>query len=209
MGQIPFKKISYIKKRYYKDLFAMKKIAEILGVSIDAVVYFMRKYDLPRRKPSENEKIKFARKKPSFKLQNDSMSSQELKAIGTMLYWGEGTKGGKEGKNAMVDFANSNPQMIKIFMVFLRKYCRISERKLRCHLYCYSDQDKDELIRFWSKLTHIPKRQFIKPYVRFDFRKDGRKMVYGLVHVRYGDKKLLLEIENMIDCYVKKYAPIA
>lgn len=33
-------------------------------------------------------------------------------------------------------------------------------------------------------------------------------MKYGLVHIRYSDKKLLLEIENMIESYMSKYAPI-
>ncbi len=48
-------------------------------------------------------------------------------------------------------------------------------------------------------------QQFSQPYIRKDFKKDGRKMKYGLVHIRYSDKKLLLEIENMVDYYIYKY----
>jgi hypothetical protein len=207
MGTIPFKKIKYIKRLYYEKQFSMKKVSEELKVSIDALVYFMRKYGLKRRTPSENEKIKFDRKPLSFNLYKNSKAN-ELKAVGTMLYWGEGAKGGKIGKNNSVDFANSDPRMILAFLCFLRKFCEVKESKLRCLLYCYSDQSSDGLIRYWSRITHIPVRQFTKPYIRQDFRKDGRKMKYGLIHVRYNDKKLLIEIENMIESYVSKYAPI-
>ena len=207
MARISYKKISYIKKLYYENLFSMKKVAENIGVSIDALVYFMRKYDLKRRTPSENEKIKFARKPLSFKISHN-IKNGEIKVIGTMLYWGEGAKSGKLGKNKSVDFANSDPRMILVFLHFLRKFCNVDEKRLRCLLYCYSDQNKNKLIKFWSKITKISIKQFIKPYIRYDFRKDGRKMEYGLVHIRYNDKKLLIEIENMIEYYVNKYAPI-
>lgn len=47
-------------------------------------------------------------------------------------------------------------------------------------------------MNFWSKLLRIPKSHFTKPYARknFDPTKIG-KMKYGLLHIRYYDKKLL------------------
>lgn len=187
----------------------MKKISEDLKVSIDALVYFMRKYDLKRRTPSENEKIKFARKPLSFNIKTVlSFEEKELKIMGIMLYWGEGAKSGEYGKNRCVDLANSDPKIILVFLHFLRRFCGVDEKRLRCLLYCYSDQNVGGLTRFWSKITRIPIKQFIKPYVRNDFRKDGRKMKYGLIHIRYNDKKLLIKIENMIESYTNKYAPI-
>ncbi|PIR40026.1 MAG: hypothetical protein COV33_02070 [Candidatus Zambryskibacteria bacterium CG10_big_fil_rev_8_21_14_0_10_34_34] len=200
MAKISYKKISYIKKLYYRDLFSMKKIAENLDVSIDAVVYFMRKYDLKRRKPSENEKIKFAKKPLSFKIKtNLSQKEKELKTIAVALYWGEGYKS-KKATN--VDFANSDTEMIKIFLKFLRKICNIDESKLRIYLYCYDNQNPKYLIKYWSKITRVPIYRFTKPYVRKDFRLEKKgKMKYGLIHVRYYDKKLLLLILDWIDQY--------
>src|SRR3989344_2417968 len=119
MGSIPFSKIRKIKELYYGQVFSMAKVAGTLGVSMSALVYFMRKYDLKRRKPSENEKIKFARKPLSFnKRKFGTAYLKELAAIGTMLYWAEGYKGSES--NCTVDFANSDPLMIKIFIKFLR-----------------------------------------------------------------------------------------
>lgn len=208
MSTIPFFKIKEVKELYYQKLLPMGKVAKILGVSIDALVYFMRKYDLKRRSVSENEKIKFNRKPLSFRISKNNKVHREIGTIGAMLYWGEGAKTGKLRKNNSVDFANSDPRMIKVFLVFLRKFCNIDESRLRCLLYCYSNQNVKKLVRFWSKTTKIPLSQFTKPYIKEDNRKNTRKMEYGLVHIRYNDKKLLIEIESMIESYILKYAPI-
>jgi len=115
------------------------------------------------------------------------------------------SKGSIENPADRIDFTNSDPDMIVIFLRFMRTIFTLNESKFRILLYCYSDQDINELITFWSLLTDIPKTQFTKPYVRTDFRINGRKMTYGLVHIRYYDKKLLLELKKMIDFYKVAY----
>ncbi|MFH1712163.1 MAG: hypothetical protein ABH846_02925, partial [Patescibacteria group bacterium] len=95
-------------------------------------------------------------------------------------------------------------EMVKIFLKFLRDICGINEERLRCFLYCYADQHIKIIKDYWSKTTNIPLSQFSKPYIRNDFLKEkSGKMKYGLIHVRYSDKKLLLQIENWIDKYIK------
>jgi len=54
VGTIPFSKLKKVKDLYYRQLSSMKKVADVLGVSMDALVYFMRKYDLKRRSVKEN-----------------------------------------------------------------------------------------------------------------------------------------------------------
>ena len=94
---------------------------------------------------------------------------------------------------------NSDANMIVVFVKFLREIYKVDEKRFRILLYCYSDQDSIKLINFWSRLTKISKKQFTKPYIRKDFRKDGRKMEHGMIHIRYGDKKLFLCIMEEID----------
>ncbi len=181
---------------------SMLQISKKLGVSIDAVTYFMRKHNLKRRSFSEIQKKRFNSKRASFKLKMGA--GIELKAIGSMLYWGEGYKGTRDKPANLVDFANSDPYMIELFLLFIRKCFSIDESKLRVLLYCYDDQNTISLINFWSKLTKIPKSNFTKPYIK-DNQSSNRKMNYGLVHIRYYDKKLLLEILKMIDSYKVSY----
>lgn len=97
--------------------------------------------------------------------------------------------------------------MVRVFLSFLRKICSIDESRLRVYLYCYSNQKLLNLIKYWSKVTKIPTSKFTKPYIRKDFQlsKIG-KMEKGLIHVRYYDKKLLLEMMNWIEEYKLKFS---
>jgi len=186
-----------IRTLYLDQKLSMREIAEKLGTGIDTIVYFMRKHKIPRRSFKENNILLFEKKKPSFIEKNKLSSIEEkLKLSGLLLYWGEGYK---TIKSKGIDFANSDPDMVAIFVRFLRIVYRVDEKRFRILLYCYANQNTKSLINFWSKLTKISIKQFTKPYIRKDFRKDGRKMKYGMVHVRYADKKLFLSIMKSIE----------
>lgn len=200
MGIIPITKLSLVKKLYYQDKLPMKDVAKELNVSLDAVVYFMRKQNLIRRTLREDSIIRFAKKLPSFTLTKKLTKRQEvLKTVGVTLYWGEGYK---TEKSNGIDLANSDIFIITIFLSFLREVCGIDENRLRVLLYCHENQDQEILINLWSKKTKIPKSQFTKPYVR-KVTEYGtiRTMPYGLVHIRYADKKLLFVIKKWIEEY--------
>lgn len=107
-----------------------------------------------------------------------------------MLYWAEGAKS-FNSRNYTVDFANSDPLMIKLFIKFLKNIYQIDESRLRCLIYCYPSHKTETLTNYWSKLTKIPSRQFQKPYIRKDGGNIRDKMEHGLVHIRYSDKRLL------------------
>ena len=200
MANLP---LNLIKDLYYKEGLSTIEIGKKIGVSEWVVLKFMKRMGLPRRTFKEANAIVFARKKPSFSLRKSlTCKEQKLKVAGVMLYWAEG--GRLQGRNCNVDFTNSNSEMIKIFLKFLRKICGIKEEKLRVQLYCYANQDIESLKKYWYKVTSIPLKQFIKPYVRKDFKKGNDKMRYGLVHIRYSDKKLLYKIEEWIQDYCKR-----
>lgn len=200
MATINNKKTERVRKLYYDKQLSVNDVANKLGVSIDAVFYCMRKNGFKRREQNKSNAIRYERQKPSFKLKKiNNEKSKILKVIGVMLYWGEGYKA---GKNCTVDFANSDEDMIKLFLKFLRKVCGIDEKKLRVYSYFYSNQNLSKNINYWSKITKISKKQFTKPYIRKDFREDKKdRMPHGLIHIRYGDKKLLRLIKSWIDEY--------
>jgi hypothetical protein len=190
-----------VRRLYYKEQLSVQGVADRLNVSIDAVFYCMRKNGFARRRSNESNYFRFERCAPSFKLKKiNSEKLRTLKAIGTMLYWGEGYKASK----GMVDFANSDKDMIILFMKFLRKVCGVDEKRLRVYSYFYANQNIKDNIDFWSKSTKINKKQFTKPYIRHDYRKDKLdKMPHGLIHIRYSDKKLLILIKSWIEEYKK------
>jgi len=192
--------LELVKRLYSKQGYSMQKIATRFAVSIDAVVYFMRKHKVPRRSLKEARKVTFDQKRPSFKLRKGV--NRNLQSMGAMLYWAEGYD---TEKATGIDFANSDPAMAKLFISFLRSRYILEEAKFRPVIYCYSNQDVELIKKFWSKCLNVPLDQFVKPYVREDYRKDGRVMKFGLVHIRYHDKKMLLDVRNLIESYKSKY----
>lgn len=201
MANLPLK---LVKKLYYKDRLSTIEISRKINVTPWVVLKFMRRMNLPRRTFKEANAVTFKKKPLSFSVKNNlSFKEKQLKLAGIMIYWAEGSKG--SGDHCTVDFCNSEPEMIQLFLKFLREICRVDEKRLRVLLYCYADQDIRSIKRYWQKTTKIPLKQFIKPYIRKDFllKKSG-KMKYGLVHIRYSDKKLLYKIQDWIKTYLKR-----
>jgi hypothetical protein len=193
-----------IEKLYYKEGLSVIELSKKLRISPWIVFAFMRKNNIARRSFFEANQKNFGKKPLSFSIRkNLSSKEKELKIAGILIYWAEGAK--PNNKGCTVDFANSNTQMIRLFLRFLRVICRVDEKRLRVQLYCYSNQGVENLKKYWYKETHIPLNQFIKPYVRNDFlpEKSG-KMKYGMVHIRYADKKLLYQIGDWIKKYCLK-----
>tara|TARA_Y100000031_G_scaffold138008_1_gene163567 strand:- start:781 stop:1392 length:612 start_codon:yes stop_codon:yes gene_type:complete len=181
----------------YKQGHGVREIAEKFSVSTDAMFYFFRSQNITRRTFGECREVLFKRSPLSFRINNQlTIKEEKLKLAGVVLYWGEGTKW-KGAKT--VEFVNSDMEMIRIFMRFMREVCGVDESKLRVLLYCHANQDVNTLQNFWSDVTGISLAQFTKPYIRkdYDARKEG-KMKYGLIHVRYNDKKLLHQIMDWI-----------
>jgi hypothetical protein len=186
-----------LKKLYLSQGLSTYQIAQKIGISQWSVIYLMKKYNINRRQPSETRKIQFLKSPLSYSIRHNLSSKEKLlKYTGLMLYWGEGAKSGK----GCVDFANSDPNMARVFLRMLRKIYRIKEEKVRILLYCYANQDVDKLIKYWAKMLRVSESLFIKPYIRADFDiSKSSKMPKGLIHIRYNDMRLLLQIKADID----------
>jgi hypothetical protein len=187
-----------IKSLYWDENYTIAQIAAKLGIPFWSLYYFMARSDIARRNRSEAAYISSSLK-PQFKIKTSlSTREEKLKIAGTMLYWAEGTLRGNT-----VDFANSNPNMVELFLMFLRQVCGIDEQRLRLYLYAYPQHDVTNIKSFWSKVTGISLEQFTKPHINLNGSNPStRRLPYGVVHVRYNDKKLLTTIAHWIDEYV-------
>lgn len=183
----------------YQSGLSARQVAQNLSVGIDAVFYALRRHGVPRRSIAESNKILFDAKPLSYRVKERlNREEEDLKLAACMLYWAEGYKVGK----STVDFANSDPAMAVLFIRFLREICGVDECKIRCYVYSYEGQDIGELTNFWSTLLSVSKENFTKPYIKAsDSGIRGERMVHGLVHVRYCDKKLLQQLLRWIEEY--------
>ena len=87
------------------------------------------------------------------------LKSNPLFIAGIMIYWGEG-----DGniKNGIVRMSNTAPEMIKIFSLFLKKICLVPKEKIKAAMILYPDLSEDKCKNFWSLISDIPEKQFIK-----------------------------------------------
>jgi hypothetical protein len=193
--------IDQIKILYNQEGLSTTEIANYLKVSKWKVISFMRKNKLIRRSAAESNKIIFERTPLTFRIKTKLKYKEKmLKIAGLMLYWAEGNKGG-----STVDISNSDDKILKLFLKTLRDIYQINESKLRILIYYHSNQNIQYLKDYWSSSLGISQKQFIKPYIRKDFNsKKINKMPFGLVHIRYNDKRLLIQILKDIDI-ISKY----
>jgi len=82
---------------------------------------------------------------------------EQLRVIGAALYWAEGGK-----DRNVVDFVNSDPDMVRLMMRFFREVCNVEETKFRGILHIHPHLDVEAALRFWSSVTGIPVSQFYK-----------------------------------------------
>lgn len=204
MATIDKKAAKAVSSLYLQDKYSVAMIAEKLGFSVHQVRHCLEKNNVPRRSRSEATFLahfhRFNRLPCNIKREL-TPKERDLFVAGIMLYWAEGWK-----KNSQyASFSNSDPKMIRLFLMFLRKLCGIQEGRVRLLLHLYEDQNEKELRNFWSEVTNVPLSQFNSSYLHK--AKPGnykRKSEHGTISLRYGDKKLLEQILEWIDdCLVE------
>lgn len=97
---------------------------------------------------------------------------------GLMLYWGEGDKATK----AQVRLANTDPELIKLFVFFLIKVCNIPKEKVGIHILTYPDIDDKANRQYWSEISGIAPEKFLKS-VHIQGRHKTRRLGHGVCSV--------------------------
>lgn len=112
---------------------------------------------------------------------------------GLMLYWGEGDKLSKSN----VRLANTDPQLILLYLTFLRQVCRIPEAKIRIHLLLYPDIDRESAMRFWAFATKLSRSHFVKPVI-IQGKHKSKRLAYGVCNVVVSSTYLKVKIKEWL-----------
>jgi hypothetical protein len=90
------------------------------------------------------------------------LSKRELWLIGTALYWGEGSK--EKNRSTGIKFSNSDPEMIKLFLKWLRLSCGIARKDIYFEIYLHktAKEKEDKVRKYWSKITNYSSDYFRK-----------------------------------------------
>ena len=109
--------------------------------------------------------------------------NRELELIGLTLWT-------TEGDRTQLSLSNGNPTIIKKYLEFLRKICRLDENKIKAVIHCHDTLPYKECLRYWSKTTGIEASRFTKPYIKKDHG-GTRKYPYGIIRVAASNIKLV------------------
>ncbi len=130
------------------------------------------------------------------------ISDRDLNIIGASLYLCEGTKERLVMKNRKifaVEFTNTDPRVIKMFMLFLRRIIIPDEERVKAELFLYPDLNEKLLKNYWSKVTNIPLNRFQKTIF---FKKKTSLFKHnplGTIKIRYSHKEHFLKIKGIIN----------
>lgn len=118
----------------------------------------------------------------------------------SLIYWCEGAKDIYSG----VRFMNSDPNLIKTFLLLLRNSFVLNENKFRACLHLHKYHDIKIQIQFWSDATKIPTHQFIKPFSKANTGKRIRDGYNGCISIRYHDVNLARRLLMVARAFMDK-----
>ena len=187
-------KADQLRRMYYDEKKTLKEIGSFYNVSASTVVKRMDKCGLKRRGRSEVAYLHY-NKTECF---NINVNGKELlKNIGLALYWYERTNYKRNNKkNGTLAFTNSNLNMLKIWLKFLRDICNLKEEKIRARIYVHKNQNGPKLKRYWSRKLGVPLGNFEN--VSYTKKNSLRPTYKGTVKIKVHNIKLFDIIKDMI-----------
>lgn len=105
-----------------------------------------------------------------------ALSDRELFLVGVGLYWSEGAKAKSHRPQERVDFINSDPHMIKVYLAWLR-LLGVSADRLRFHVAIHESANVPDAERFWADLVGAAPSAFGKTTLKKHNPKTTRKNV--------------------------------
>ena len=165
-------------------------ISKAKSCSINKVIYWLDKFEIPRRNRQEASYIQHNPKGDPFRIKPLIRAGDKaLYYMALGIYWGEGNKANKHALRV----GNTDPNMILVFTKFLREICNVEETKIRFGLQLFNDVDEEEAVNYWMNKLKINRDQIMPTISRIKSGKIGtykNKNTYGVMTVQVNNYKL-------------------
>lgn len=102
------------------------------------------------------------------------LTDREIVIAGAIAYWCEGAKNKPHRRHDRVNFTNSDPALIRFFLVFLA-VAGIERDNLIFRLHIHESADIERAQRFWLEVTGADAAQFRRPTLKRHNPKTVRK----------------------------------
>lgn len=112
-----------------------------------------------------------------------------LRIIGATLYWTEGSKQNEHEPSKELIFTNSDPKMIRTYLLWLVKCLSIKNDDIKFEIYIHETYNKTsrELSEYWSKVTGFTSDKLSKIYFKKNkvnsYRKNKGEYYNGVLRV--------------------------
>lgn len=189
-----------LERWYLRDKKSVHDIAKEFHCSDGKINYWLEKYSIPKRSISEAIYTKHNPGGDPFSVHTLQTNKDFfLFGLGLGLYWGEGTK----KSLGQVRLGNTDPYLVRAFILFLRKIYAIDDVRLHFGLQIFSDMDQSKEERFWQDFLEVSPQKFFKT---INTRSGSigtyrEKSKHGVLTVYFNNKKLrdilVGEIEKM------------
>lgn len=199
-----------------KQGMSVRDIADTLGVSTSSASLWVRDIELSaeqkaalktnqRRWGGQNAGAQVNRGKARdmrIVYQEDgrqkAREGSQLHLIGCMLYWAEGAK----ARNGIY-FANSDSQMLTLFVRFLREELNVAASQIKLLIHCHSDNPTEiqRIERYWLNLFDLPTTALSKTQVKKGSDTRRNILENGVCSVRVYNTELAQHIFGAIQEY--------
>lgn len=196
---------------------SIKEIARLLHVSKSSVSLWVRDIALSdeqhavlQARNGLHERQRLANAAMSAKARTRRVAAQDdglrrarqadkLYVAGCMLYWAEGSR----NRNKLV-FTNSDPEMVRLFVNFLRRGFGVPADRVRltCNLFADHAERQGQIEDFWLEVVGLPRGSLCKStvnhYSPYTKKKRTNKLPYGTCRVVVNSTELAQTIYGSI-----------
>lgn len=198
---------------------SLREISETLKISKSTASLWLRDVKLSssalkilenkktngRRKGSDAQKEKLRHKMRDMHMlatryaEEVPFSQEQAKGICALLYGCEGAK-----NDTRAAFINSDPDLIRLFLVLFRKSFTIDEKKFRVQMHLHEYHNEKQQLKFWTGVTGICEKQFSKTFQKKNGKKNIREGYQGCISVRYNSADVQRELVNVYRAILKR-----
>jgi transcriptional regulator with XRE-family HTH domain len=142
--------------------------------------------------------------KEDAKKEIKEITQRDLRLIGIVLYWAEGAKEKEYRRGELVSFSNSDPNIILLFIKWLKEICLVSPSNLIYELYIHETANWRKTQKYWAKILSIPINQirvYFKKHKINSKRKNIGKNYHGLMRIKV---KRSINLNRKISGWIEK-----
>ena len=200
---------------------SIKEIARVVGVAPSSVSLWARDVPLTaeqlaslrERNPAYNRQLRGATRnaergrtrRRAYQDEGREMArrAEPLHVAGTMLYWAEGDKGSKN----CARLSNSDPELVVLFVRFLRACFVARDEQLRvtCHLFADHVDRQTEIEQYWLDAVELPRsclcKSFVNVYSKYSQKKRRGRLPYGTTRITAYSTQIVQSIYGAIQEY--------